>query len=83
MRSTLGQPSLKSKESTVSVGSPGSSSGGSTNGDSRGASDDDVIETVRLPNVHADESEKQHYKNNNKKLKRGAEKILSLFGSPR
>jgi hypothetical protein len=82
VRNTLGRPSLKSKESTVSVGSPGSSSGASTNGDPRGASDD-VIETVRVPNVHADESEKQHHKNNNKKLKRGAEKMLSLFGSPR
>ncbi len=82
MRTTLGQPSLKSKESTVSVGSPGSSSGGSTNGDARAASDADVIETVRVPHGHADENEKQHHKNN-KKLKRGAEKMLSLFGSPR
>jgi hypothetical protein len=81
VRTTLGQPSLKSKESTVSVGSPGSSSGASTNGDPRVASDADVIETVRVPHVHADENEKHH--KNNKKLKRGAEKMLSLFGSPR
>jgi hypothetical protein len=79
---TLGQPSLKSRESTASVGSPGSSSGGSTNGDARAASDADVVETVRISRGHADESEK-HHKNNNKKLKRGAGKMLSLFGSPR
>lgn len=81
MRTTLGQPSLNSRESTVSVGSPGSSSGGSTNGDVRAASDADVVETVRIPRGHADESEKHH--KNNKKLKRGAGKMLSLFGSPR
>ena len=81
VRNTLGQPSLKSKESTVSVGSPGSSSGASTNGDARATSDVDVIETVRLSNVYADEDAKHHHTNN--KLKRGAEKMLSLFGSPR
>ena len=82
MRTTLGQPSLKSKESTVSVGSPGSSSGASADGDARAASDADVVETVRLSHVTVDENEKHHQKNN-KKLKRGAEKMLSLFGSPR
>jgi hypothetical protein len=82
MRTTLGQPSLKSRESAVSVGSPGSSSDASADGDVRAASDADVIETVRLSQVHVDENEKHHYKNN-KKLKRGAEKMLSLFGSPR
>jgi hypothetical protein len=81
-RRTLGQPSLKSKESTVSVNSPGSSSDASTSGDARAASDADVIETVRVPHVHADEHEKHQYKNN-KKLKRGAEKMFSLFASPR
>ena len=80
VRRTLGQPSLKSKESAVSVNSPGSSSDASTSGDPRAASDADVIETVRVP-VHADEREK--HPKNNKKLKRGAEKMLSLFGSPR
>jgi serum/glucocorticoid-regulated kinase 2 len=75
-RTTLGQPSLKSKESVVSVGSPGSSSGASTNGEGRPASDADIVETVRAP--HAEEHEK--YKN--KKLKRGAEKVLSLFALP-
>jgi serum/glucocorticoid-regulated kinase 2 len=77
VRTTLAQPSLKSKESAVSVGSPGSSSDASTNGDTPAASDADAIETVRVP--HADE----HEKHKNKKLKRGAEKMLSLFASPR
>jgi hypothetical protein len=76
-RTTHAQPSLKSKESTVSVGSPGSSSDASTNGDTPAASDADAVETVRVP--HADE----HEKHKNKKLKRGAEKMLSLFASPR
>ena len=81
MRTTLGQPSLKSRESTASAGSPGSSSGGSTNGDTRPVSDADVVETIRIPHGHVDESGKHH--KNNKKLKRGAGKMLSLFGSPR
>ncbi|KAF8267389.1 hypothetical protein EI94DRAFT_1801728 [Lactarius quietus] len=86
-RTTLGQPSLKSRESAVSVGSPGSSSGASTNGEGRPVSDPDIIETVRAaPHVNAvaavEEHEKHHHKNNNnKKLKRGAEKVLSLFSS--
>ena len=45
--STLDQPSLKSKESALSVGSPGSSSGASTNGEGRHESDEDLIEMVR------------------------------------
>jgi hypothetical protein len=49
--------------------------------DPRGAWND-VIEIVRVPYGLADESEKQHHKND-KKLKRGAEQMLSLFGSPR
>jgi serum/glucocorticoid-regulated kinase 2 len=77
VRTTLAQPSLKSKESAVSVGSPGSSSDASTNGDTPAASDADAVETVRVP--HAD----GHEKHKNKKLKRGAEKMLSLFASPR
>jgi serine/threonine protein kinase len=82
VRTTLGQPSLKSKDSTASVGSPDSSSGASTNGDARAVSDVDVIETVRLSHVQADEDEKHHHKSS-KKAKRGAGKMLSLFGSPR
>ena len=77
-RTTLGQPSLKSKESAVSVaGSPGSSSGGSTNGEGRPVSDADIIETVRAP-----QADHEHEKYRNKKLKRGAEKVLSLFALP-
>ena len=72
----LGQPSLKSKESAVSVGSPGSSSGASTNGEGRPVSDPDIIETVRAPQAE------EHEKHRNKKLKRGAEKVLSLFALP-
>ena len=74
----MGLPSPKSRESTVSMDSPGSSSGGSINGD---APDTDVVKTVRIPHGHVDESEKQY--KNNKKLKRGAGKMLSLFGSLR
>jgi serum/glucocorticoid-regulated kinase 2 len=73
-RTTLGQPSLKSKESVVSVGSPGSSSDAS---EGRPVSDPDIVETVRAA-PHAEE----HEKFKNKKLKRGAEKVLSLFALP-
>ncbi|KAH9058266.1 hypothetical protein EDB87DRAFT_1564166 [Lactarius vividus] len=76
-RTTLAQPSLKSKESAVSVGSPGSSSGASTNGEGRAASDPDIVETVRAP-----QAEEHDLKHKNKKLKRGAEKVLSLFALP-
>jgi len=73
-RTTLAQPSLKSKESAVSVGSPGSSSDASTNGDGR-VSDTDIVETVRMPHAEV------HEKHKNKKPKRGA-KVLSLFALP-
>ncbi|KAH8993953.1 hypothetical protein EDB92DRAFT_1978112 [Lactarius akahatsu] len=76
-RTTLAQPSLRSKESAVSVGSPGSSSGASTNGEGRAASDPDIVETVRAP-----QAEEHDSKHKNKKLKRGAEKMLSLFALP-
>ncbi|KAH9041357.1 hypothetical protein EDB85DRAFT_1858091 [Lactarius pseudohatsudake] len=76
-RTTLAQPSLRSKESAVSVGSPGSSSGASTNGEGRAASDPDIVETVRAP-----QAEEPDLKHKNKKLKRGAEKMLSLFALP-
>jgi hypothetical protein len=58
------------------MGIPGSSSDASTSGDARATSDGDVFETVRVPHVHADE-EKHH--ENNKKLKTGTEKMLSLL----
>jgi hypothetical protein len=81
-RSTLGEPSLKSKESNISVGGGArSSSNTSTRGYAPTASDPDIIETVRVPHLVADEQER--YQKNNKKLKRGAEKMLSLFASPR
>ncbi|KAH9030296.1 hypothetical protein EDB84DRAFT_1439155 [Lactarius hengduanensis] len=67
----------ESKESAVSVGSPGSSSGASTNGEGRAASDPDIVETVRAP-----QAEEPDLKHKNKKLKRGAEKMLSLFALP-
>ena len=35
------------------MGSPGSSSGGSMNGDARAASDTDVVEMVQIPHQHA------------------------------
>jgi hypothetical protein len=72
-RTTLGGPSLKSKESNVSVGSARSSSNTSTRGDARASS-------VRISQVVTDEQEK--HQKNNKKSKRGTEKMLSLFASP-
>jgi hypothetical protein len=47
MHTMLGQPSLKSQESTVSMGSPGLSSCGSMNGDARAVSDADVVDVVQ------------------------------------
>ncbi|KAH9024120.1 hypothetical protein EDB84DRAFT_1440777 [Lactarius hengduanensis] len=72
-RTMLAQPSLKSKESAVSVGSPGSLSGRSTNGEGRAASDPDIVETVHAPQVE------EHDLKHKNKLKRGAEKVLSLI----
>ena len=45
------------------------------------APDTNVVKMVRIPHGHMNESENQY--KNNKKLKRGARKMLSLFGSPR
>ena len=45
--STLDQPSLKSKESALSVGSPASSSGASMNGESQPESNADLVGMVR------------------------------------
>jgi hypothetical protein len=55
---------------SVSVGNPGSSCGASTNGDARIGSGVEVIETILLSRVQADENEKLHHKNN--RLERGA-----------
>lgn len=72
MGSTLPMsPSLKSKDSAMSVGTPSESSDQSMNGDTRGG------ETVRFV-----EEEKQKSKGL-KKYKEGAEKVLSIFQSPR
>ncbi|TDL20933.1 hypothetical protein BD410DRAFT_790285 [Rickenella mellea] len=87
-------PSLKSKESTTSVGSPGSSSDQSMNGDIA-ASRDSATGSLQV-NGHgspkiaprpsqaslSEEPEKPRAKKL-KKYKEGAEKVLSLFASPR
>ena len=88
--STIG-PSLKSKESTTSVGSP-SSDDQSLNGDGTNGvqSLNDSITGPTTPEASkrpsraslADEREKTKTKKL-KKYKEGAEKVLSLFASPR
>ncbi|ETW86608.1 hypothetical protein HETIRDRAFT_377172 [Heterobasidion irregulare TC 32-1] len=89
-RGTLAvSPSLKSKESAVSIGSPHSSSDTSMNDDGV-AVEGDVAEAMRVHSAAgADESsekQQQQQQPKNKKLKKykeGAEKVLSLFASPR
>ncbi|KAA1478095.1 kinase-like protein [Dentipellis sp. KUC8613] len=71
--------SLKSKESATSIGSPNSSSDTSMNDDGRDA---DVVETVKAPAAGFDDGDKQKNKKL-RKYKEGAEKVLSLFSSPR
>ncbi|KAI0066631.1 hypothetical protein BV25DRAFT_1412135 [Artomyces pyxidatus] len=71
-------PSLKSKESATSMGSPNSSSDTSVNDEGVG----DITETVKAPPVGVDDPDKQKNKKL-KKYKEGAEKVLSLFASPR
>ncbi|TFY73598.1 hypothetical protein EWM64_g10414, partial [Hericium alpestre] len=75
--------SLKSKESATSIGSPNSSSDTSMNDDAR---DTDVVETVKAPASTTasgfDEADRQKNKKL-KKYKEGAEKMFSLFSSPR
>ncbi|THH01216.1 hypothetical protein EW026_g1445 [Hermanssonia centrifuga] len=70
-------PSLKSKESAVSVGSPSESSDQSINGDQRPPASN----MARATSVVSSE-EKQKSKGL-KKYKEGAEKVLSIFQSPR
>ena len=65
-------PSLKSKESAISMGTPSESSDPSVNGDARHG------DTIRASTV-APEEEKQKSKG----LRKGAEKVLSIFQSPR
>jgi len=74
-------PSLKSKESAVSVGDTSVSSDQSGNGD--GDSDDvGPSGTVKAQSPLSEEPEKQKNKKL-KKYKEGAEKVLSLFSPPR
>ncbi|CAL1694869.1 unnamed protein product [Somion occarium] len=69
-------PSLKSKESAISMGTPSESSDASVNGDLRNGGD-----TIKATPVIPEE-EKQKSKGL-KKYKEGAEKVLSIFQSPR
>ncbi|TFK56895.1 kinase-like protein [Heliocybe sulcata] len=74
-------PSLKSKESAVSVGDASVSSDQSGNGEG----DDDEVGpsgTVKAQSPVSEEPEKQKNKKL-KKYKEGAEKVLSLFSPPR
>ncbi|OSD01215.1 hypothetical protein PYCCODRAFT_1445901 [Trametes coccinea BRFM310] len=77
--------SLKSKESAISMGVQSESSDPSLNGDNGG-------DTVKGPAVHANgnghghghgDEEKQQKNKVLKKYKEGAEKVLSIFQSPR
>ncbi|KAH9934070.1 kinase-like protein [Epithele typhae] len=69
-------PSLKSKESALSMGAPSEAS--DTSGDR-----DPAHDTIRLGAVGGGEEEKQHKNKVLKKYKEGAEKVLSIFQSPR
>lgn len=72
-------PSLKSKESAMSVGSPSESSGQSMNGDLRHPGGD----TVKGGSVVSPAEEEKQKSKGLKKYKEGAEKVLSIFQSPR
>ncbi len=77
---TVMTPSLKSKESAISMGTPSDTSDQSLNGDLAG-------DTIRGgPATHATngaDEEKQQKNKVLKKYKEGAEKVLSIFQSPR
>ena len=64
-RTALGQPSLESKESAVSVaGNPGSSNGGSTNGEGRLSNDSvDVFDRDSFKGRHYEVSEEEEGEN--------------------
>jgi len=70
-------PSLKSKESAVSVGSPSESSDQSINGDVKHVGGD-AVKGASV--VSVDDRQKNKVL---KKYKEGAEKVLSIFQSPR
>ena len=74
---TAASPSLKSKESALSMGTAPSEAASDTSGNA------DADTTVRLPASGAEESEKQQKNKVLKKYKEGAEKVLSIFQSPR
>lgn len=85
--STFAGPSLRSKDSTTSMGSPGSSDDQSLNGDVQNSSVDALGSGATSPdaskrNVTIDEPEKPKGKKL-KKYKENAEKMLSIFASPR
>ena len=69
-------PSLKSRESAVSVGTPSESSDQSVSGDVRTTPADSRATSV----VNVEEKQKSK---GLKKYKEGAEKVLSIFQSPR
>lgn len=70
-------PSLKSKESAISMGSPSESSDQSINGDAKNAGGD-TVKGASAASV--DDRQKNKVL---KKYKEGAEKVLSIFQSPR
>lgn len=88
-------PSLKSKESATSVGSPASSSDQSVNGDGGSLSQSAVELASKTNGSQTPESKKRPSQSSLgdepekpkgtklKKYKEGAEKVLSLFASPR
>ncbi|KAG1886241.1 hypothetical protein F4604DRAFT_1878073 [Suillus subluteus] len=78
--STAMSPSLKSKESATSVGE--SLSSDQSNGDTIPETPLSPESTRRAPAAHTEEPEKLKNKKL-KKYKEGAEKMLSLFASPR
>ncbi|KAI0830874.1 kinase-like protein [Trametes gibbosa] len=75
--------SLKSKESAISMGTVSESSDPSLNGDGTAAGGDTVKGPAVHPNGSGHEDEKQQKNKVLKKYKEGAEKVLSIFQSPR
>ncbi|KAI0640225.1 hypothetical protein C8Q77DRAFT_119750 [Trametes polyzona] len=77
--------SLKSKESAISMGTQSESSDPSLNGDSAALGGDTVKGAAVQPNGngHHGDEEKQQKNKVLKKYKEGAEKVLSIFQSPR
>ncbi|KAI0756155.1 hypothetical protein C8Q80DRAFT_1126951 [Daedaleopsis nitida] len=79
---TAMSPSLKSKESAISMGAPSDTSDQSVNGELGG----DTIKGSPAAHAHTSangDEEKQQKNKVLKKYKEGAEKVLSIFQSPR